>query len=271
MDSFTDRYGSNNFKRGIIPTPFGKDSFITDKFELLPYTVNSYVQWDHFKDCNRKNSKYDFKILISGSTSIYGEDKWPQTDLKRMVQKEIKERLGLDRVAVYNLSLPDADNDWTARSIMNAYHILHPDFFIACWQPQENQYEYEKLQYMMDCFFLMIQRKYSGMSEHKHQRRTVDYHPLEIENEKRNYAPKVMKYINGHIERIKNMHFTKQHPKGREVILKDDRNTLIKIKDRHKFWKHCEEYHKKTERTTCYANGGQFTVNDSLFAQMRQV
>ena len=178
--------------------------FISDEFELLDYTVNSYVQWDHFKDCNKKNSRYDFKILISGGTSIYGEDKWPQTDLKRMVQKELKERLGLKRVAIYNLSLPGADNDWTARSIMNAYHILHPDFFIACWQPQENQYEYEKLQYMMDCFFLMIQRKYAGMQEHKPQRRTVDYHPFEVDNEKRNYAPRTMKYINGHIERIKN-------------------------------------------------------------------
>ena len=124
MDSFTDRYGSNNFKRGIIPTPFGKDNFITDEFELLPYTVNSYVQWDHFKDCNKKNSKYDFKILISGSTSIYGEDKWPQTDLKSMVQKEIKERLGLNRVAVYNLSLPDADNDCLSYSSSRFFYSL---------------------------------------------------------------------------------------------------------------------------------------------------
>ena len=66
------------------------------------------------------------------------------------------------------------------------------------------------------------------------------------------------------------MHFTKQHPKGREVVLRDDRNKLIKIRDRHKFSKHCQEYHKKTDRLTCYANGGEFTVNDSLFRQLSQ-
>lgn len=270
MDSFTDRYGSNNFKRGIIPTPFGKDNFITDEFELLPYTVNSYVQWDHFKDCNMKNSKYDFKILISGGTSIYGKDKWPYTDLKPLIEKEIKKRLGLDRVAVYNLSLPDADNDWTLRSIMNAYHILHPDFFIACWQPQENQYEYEKLQYMMDCFFLMIQRKYSGMSEHKPQRRTVDYHPLKIENEKRNYGPRVMKYVSGHLDRIQNLHFSDTAPKGRQCVILDDKRNPVKIKDRHRFIKHIKEYHGKSDRKMCYANSGEFTVDEQLYKKIDQ-
>ena len=90
MDQFTERYGSNNFKRSFIPKPFGKDEYITDPFEELNYTANSYIQWDNYKECQIKSNKYDYRILISGGDTVYGKDKWPFKVFKALVEKELK-------------------------------------------------------------------------------------------------------------------------------------------------------------------------------------
>ena len=270
MDQFTERYGSNNFKRSFIPKPFGKDEYITDPFEELNYTANSYIQWDNYKECQIKSNKYDYRILISGGDTVYGKDKWPFKVFKALVEKELKRQIpSLRRVAIYNLSLPGADNDWTAKSIMNAYHILHPDFVCAVWQPGQNQYEFEKLQYMMDCFFLMIQRKYNGLNKFDPKQRTVDYNPLMAANPLRDYSAKVMKYVVGHLVRLKSLHFTQELPVKRRINMIDDYGKNCVINDPILFARHLKDYHIKQKRKTCYACNGTWTVDADLVKKVQ--